>query len=99
MSGSLEKKLERYTIRYPQEVLLVTAEIAGELDKILIFRGFSSSLMRSTAADPDVAVLPDDAVITSIDRLASPYQPDSPDYIEQQISWPDFSRRLASLND
>ena len=99
MSGSLEKKLEQYTIRYPQEVLLVTADIAGELDKILIFRGFSSSLMRSTAADPDVAVLSDDAVITSIDRLASPYQPDSPDYIEKQISWLDFSQRLASLDE
>ncbi|EKV01946.1 hypothetical protein D0962_11185 [Leptolyngbyaceae cyanobacterium CCMR0082] len=96
MAISIEKQLEQYTLQNLQEVLLVTVEIDGEIDEILVFRGFSSSLMRPTAADPDVPVLPDDAVITTIDRLASPYQPDCPNYLERQISWADFSQRLNS---
>ena len=95
MTISLEKQLEQYTLQHPQEVLLITAEVDGELDEILIFRGFSSSLMRSTASDPDVPVLPDTAIITSIDRLRGPYQPDAPDYIERQLSWMEFSQRLT----
>ncbi|MEM8614600.1 MAG: hypothetical protein AAGF93_21490 [Cyanobacteria bacterium P01_H01_bin.105] len=98
MAISIEKRLEQYTIQNPQEVLLVTAEISGELDEILIFRGFSSSLVRPTASDPDVSVLPDDAVIMTIDRLASPYQPDAPNYLERQISWSEFAQRLTSLH-
>lgn len=42
------KRLEQYTIKRPQEVLLVTIEIFSEPDKIAIFKGFSSSLMRPT---------------------------------------------------
>ena len=49
--------------------------------------GFSSSLMRPTAFDPDIAILPDDAIIVAIDRIASPYNPESPRYIQQGISW------------
>ena len=92
---SIEKQLEQYTLQNPQEVLLVTAEVDGELDEILIFRGFSSSLVRPTAPDPDVPVLPDDAVIAKIDRLAGPYQPDNPTYLERQLSWAEFSQRLT----
>ncbi|HEY9659673.1 MAG TPA: hypothetical protein V6C65_14535, partial [Allocoleopsis sp.] len=66
MSRSIGFRLEQYTIKRPQEVLLVTAEIDGELDQIAIFKGFSSSLVRSTAFDPDVPVLPPDAKIVSI---------------------------------
>lgn len=95
MTLSIEKQLEQYTLQHPQEVLLITAEVGGDLDEILIFRGFSSSLTRATAADPDVPVLPDDAVIKGIDRLLGPYQPDHPTYIEQRISWSEFSQRLT----
>lgn len=95
MTISLEKQLEQYTLQHPQEVLLIAAEVDGELDEILIFRGFSSSLMRPTASDPDVPVLPDTAIITGIDRLRGPYQPDAPDYIERQLSWTEFSQRLT----
>ncbi|MGD1853534.1 MAG: hypothetical protein ACFB2W_04720 [Leptolyngbyaceae cyanobacterium] len=96
MTASIEKRLEQYTLQHPQEVLLVTADLDGESEQILIFRGFSSSLVRPTAADPDVPVLPDRAANVMIDRLAGPYRPDAPNYLERQISWDDFSRRLTN---
>ncbi|MCT7952458.1 hypothetical protein NG798_21935 [Ancylothrix sp. C2] len=87
MTELITKRLEKYTEKYPKEVLLVTAEINGEEDEIAIFKGFSSSLMRSTAFDPDVPVLPDTAKIISIDRLTGPYNPANPQYIERGLSW------------
>lgn len=96
MAISIEKRLEQYTLQHPQEVLLVSIEVGDESDQILIFKGFSSSLVRPTAADPDVPVLPDDATIIGIDRLAGPYQPNCPHYLEQHISWDDFSQRLIN---
>ncbi|GCL39526.1 hypothetical protein SR1949_46530 [Sphaerospermopsis reniformis] len=87
MNNSIGKRLEQYTVKRHQEVLLVTINIADEQDKIAVFKGFSSSLMRPTAFDPDVPVLPDDAIIVAIDRIACPYNPESPRYIQQGISW------------
>ncbi|MEH1838557.1 MAG: hypothetical protein V7L20_07265 [Nostoc sp.] len=84
---SIGKRLEQYTAKRPQEVLIVTVKIADEQDTIAIFKGFSSSLMRPTAFDADVPVLPDEANILNIDRVASPYNPDVPRYIQQGISW------------
>ncbi|MFN6562237.1 MAG: hypothetical protein RMY28_020930 [Nostoc sp. ChiSLP01] len=84
---SIGKRLEQYTAKRPQEVLLVTVEIADEQDTIAIFKGFSSSLMHPTAFDPDVPVLPDGAFILKIDRVASPYNPEAPRYIQQGLSW------------
>lgn len=86
MTNSINQRLEQYTVKRPQEVLLVTLEINGERDQIAIFKGFSSSLMRPTAFDPDVPVIPQEALIISIDRLKSPYNPESPQYIEQGLS-------------
>lgn len=76
---------------------MVMAEVSGEADQVVIFRGFSSSLMRPTAFDPDVPVLPEDSDIQSIDRLAGPYSPEDPRYLEQTITWEAFSQRLAEL--
>ncbi|WP_250123817.1 hypothetical protein [Chroococcidiopsis sp. CCMEE 29] len=87
MNNSIAKRLEQYTAKRLNEVLIVTLEIAGELDQIAIFKGFSSSLMRPTAFDPDVPVLPDEANILTIDRVASPYDSQSPHYIQQGLSW------------
>lgn len=84
---SIGQRLEQYTIKYPQEVLLVTAQIAGEEDQIAIYKGFSSSLMRPTAFDPDVPVIPPEAEIVKIDRVASPYNPAAPRYIQQGLTW------------
>ena len=96
MTISIEKRLEQYTLQHPQEVLLVAIEVGKESDQILIFKGFSSSLVRPTAADPDVPVLPDDATIIEIDRLAGPYQPNCPNYLERHITWDDFFQRLIN---
>ncbi|MCC5635028.1 hypothetical protein LC593_04010 [Nostoc sp. CHAB 5844] len=95
MNNSIGKRLEQYTIKRPQEVLLITVEIADEQDKIAVFKGFSSSLMRPTAFDPDVPVLLDEATILSIDRIASPYNPEAPRYIQRGISWEAMQALLA----
>lgn len=95
--ATLATRLENYTLNYPQEVLLVQAEIEGEADSIIVFKGFSSSLMRPTAYDPEVPTLPESALIHKIDRLKGPYQPESPHYIEQGISLEGFIAKLESL--
>ncbi|MBW4657668.1 MAG: hypothetical protein KME15_03265 [Drouetiella hepatica Uher 2000/2452] len=96
MNRPIAFRLEQYTLKRPQEVLLVTAEIAGEADEIMIFKGFSSSLMRSTAYDPDVPMLPEAAKIVAIDRLVAPYQPDRPQYIQQGLTWVEMQDLLAT---
>ncbi len=95
--SGIGRRLEQYSRKRPGEVLLISAEIAGEWDQIAIYKGFASSLMRPTAFDPDVLVLPDDAVIQHIDRLASPYNPKQPRYIQQGISWEKFQALLAEV--
>ena len=80
------RRLEQYTLKRPQEVLLIHAEIEGEADRILVFKGFSSSLMRSTAFNPDIPVLPETAKIVGGDRLKIPYNPDNPQYIQQGLT-------------
>ncbi|WP_066426450.1 hypothetical protein [Anabaena sp. 4-3] len=95
--SSIGKRLEQYTIKRPQEVLLVTVEIGEEQDKVAIFKGFSSSLMRPTAFDPEVAVIPDEATIMTVDRIASPYNPESPRYIQRQISWEAMQSLLTEV--
>ncbi len=97
MTNSIGKRLEQYTIKRPQEVLLVTVEIAREEDQIAIFKGFSSSLMRPTAFDPDVPVLPEEANILKIDIVASPYNPKAPRYIQQGLTWKDMETLLSQL--
>jgi hypothetical protein len=94
MSHSIGQRLEQYTIKCPHEVLLVSIEADGEPDQIAIFKGFSSSLMNPTSFDPDMPVLPDDAIVQSIDRLESPYNPNHPRFVEQGLSWLEFQRLL-----
>lgn len=91
---SLEKRLERYTLKHPKEVLLVKVQWADEVDEITIFKGFTSSLMRQTAFDPDVPVIPVEAEVLSIDRFQSPYNPSHPQVLEQGLSWNQFSALL-----
>ena len=99
----LSARLENYTLRYPEEVLLIQANIGSEQtngyepDQIVIFKGFSSSLTRSTAFDPEVPVLPESAELLAIDRLKGPFQPESPTYLERNIKLEDFLARLDEL--
>jgi hypothetical protein len=97
MNNSIGKRLEQYTVKKSQEVLIVTVEIDDEPDQIAVFKGFSSSLMRPTAYNPDVPVLPDTATIITIDRIASPYNPDAPRYLQQDISWEDMQVLLLEV--
>lgn len=94
---AIAQRLEQYTIKRPQEVLIINVEVDGEADEIAIFKGFSSSLMRPTAFDPDVPVLPDTAKIISIDRVASPYNPDQIRYIQQGLTWETIQPLLAEV--
>jgi hypothetical protein len=89
--------LENYSHQHPQEVLIVKLKIDDQLDEVMIFKGFSSSLMRSTAFDPDVSVISDRAEILVIDRLVAPYKPQSPQYIQQEITWESF-QELITVN-
>ncbi|NER94429.1 MAG: hypothetical protein F6J86_11395 [Symploca sp. SIO1B1] len=95
MTDTIGWRLEQYTIKHPQEVLIVTAEIAGVEDQIAIYKGFSSSLMNPTSFDPDVPVLPPQAKIINIDRVASPYKPSAPHYLQQGISWETMEQLLS----
>ncbi|USR91541.1 hypothetical protein NEA10_02090 [Phormidium yuhuli AB48] len=90
-------RLEQYTIKRPDEVLRVLASWDDETDEILIFKGFSSSLMRPTASDPDVPIIPEQARLDQIDRLHSPYLPDEPRYIEQGLTWETMQPYLQEL--
>jgi hypothetical protein len=92
--ASSEKRLERYTLKHSEEVLLVKVQWADEVDEVTIFKGFSSSLMRQTAFDADEPVIPAEAVVLSIDRFRSPYDPSQPQVLEQGLSWNQFLARL-----
>jgi hypothetical protein len=95
--ATIGQRLEQYTIKRSQEVLLVEAQIAGETDFVMIFKGFSSSLARPTNFDPDVPILSEDAQIISIDRLKSPYNPDHPSYIQKGLTWKQMETLLTEI--
>ncbi|MBW4553779.1 MAG: hypothetical protein KME35_22125 [Aphanocapsa sp. GSE-SYN-MK-11-07L] len=91
-------RLEHYSAKHPQEVLLVEAEVEGEFDQVMIFKGFSSSLIRATAADPDIPVLPAGATILTIARLQAPYNPSQPCYLEPALTWENFEPLLVAAD-
>ena len=98
MSESIGFRLEQYTLKRRQEVLIVNLETAaGESDSVMIFAGFSSSLMRATDFDPDVPIIAANSTITSIDRLASPYNPSNPQYIESGLTIEAMENLLQEL--
>ncbi len=99
MSKPIGLRLEQYTIKRPQEVLIVNVETAtGENDMVMIYNGFSSSLMGTTAYDPDIPIIAPDSRIMSIDRIASPYNPSSPQYIETGMTLAAFEVILSEIN-
>lgn len=90
-------RLEQYTLRHPGEVLLLLVEREEGEDCILVFKGFSSSLVSPTYFDPEIPLVSAEDRILKVDRLASPYQPDRPEYLEQNIAWEEMARRLNDL--
>ncbi|MDS3861084.1 hypothetical protein RIF25_09730 [Thermosynechococcaceae cyanobacterium BACA0444] len=96
------QQLEAYSQQHPQEVLLISARwLDGanteQEDYVMVFKGVSSSLMHATAVDADVPVLPPQAEILTIDRLASPYNPNQPQYLEQNITWERFVAQYLNI--
>lgn len=99
MSEPIGLRLEKYTLQNRQEVLMVHLETAaGEADTVMIYAGFSSSLVMPTAFDPDVPVIAADSTIMSVDRLKSPYNPDAPQYIESGLSLTAMISILETMN-
>ncbi len=94
--ATIGDRLEQYSAKHPQEVLLIETEIEGEFDQVMIFKGFSSSLIRATAADPDIPVLPESATIINIARLQAPYNPNQPCYLEPSLTWENFEPLLRA---
>ena len=95
MTSSINFRLEQYTIKRKEEVLMVQVETpTGEEDTVLIYNGFSGSLTRPTTYDPDIPVIEENAKIISIDRLASPYDPVSPQHIQTGITLSEMERFL-----
>ena len=93
MTNNILKKLEEYTQLNPQEVLTVTAKEGNNEVEIMIFKGFSSCLTGKTEFDPDLPILSASAQIISIDRLQSPYNPQNPQYIQQNLTWQEFQAK------
>lgn len=99
MPEAIGLRLEKYTLKHKQEVLMVHLETAnGEPDTVMIYAGFSSSLMMPTAFDPDIPVIAADSTVVSIDRLASPYDPSNPQYLETKISLAEMIDILEQMN-
>lgn len=94
---AIAQRLEAYTLKRTGEVMLINVRVAGEDDQIVVFRGFSSSLVRPTAFDPDVPVLTNDAEILSIDRLEGPYNPEQPRYIQQNLTLQEVDTLLQEV--
>ncbi len=97
MNNNIAHRLEQYTIKRPNQVLIVKVVIDEEPDEIAIFKGFSSSLMRPTAFNPDIPVLPETAIILSFDLLASPYNPETPTYIKQGLTREEMQSLLTEV--
>lgn len=99
MAESIGFRLEQYTLKQRDEVLIINLETAtGEADQVMVFAGFSSSLMRATDYDPEVAIIASDSTITSIDRLVSPYNPNNPQYIESDLTIEEMELILQKFN-
>ncbi len=97
-SPSQAQQLEQYSQHHPHEILLVTIQYNEQRDQIMIYKGFSSSLMNSTEFNPDIPILPEEATIIRIDRLKSPYNSQNPQYLEQGLTWETMQPRLTGLS-
>ena len=96
MVEAISKRLEKYTIIHQDEVLLVNLKTnSGEEDIVLIYNGFSGSLVKPTTYDPDVPVIDNNDRIITIDRLVSPYDPNRPEYIQEGIDLANMEQILA----
>ncbi len=99
MTRPISLRLEEYTTKRQTEVLIVDLITpTGEADTVMIYNGFSSSLVHPTAYDPDIPVIAADAQITAIARASSPYNPNNPEYIATGITLETMEQILAEMN-
>jgi len=87
-------RMERYTEDARDQALLVKARVDDEVEVVLVFKGFSSSLSGGTAADPARSILPERAIIQSVDVVKGPFDPNNIEYLEKGVEWDDFKSRL-----
>ncbi|KAM0854451.1 hypothetical protein ACQ4PT_050431 [Festuca glaucescens] len=87
-------RLEAYSEGARGQALLVNAAVDGEVEVVLVFKGFSSSLSGRTAPDPAMSVLPERAVIQSVDVVEGPFDPSNIEYLEKDVPWEEFKSRL-----
>ncbi|CAI5485206.1 unnamed protein product [Closterium sp. Naga37s-1] len=92
------RRVEQYTERVPAEVVVLNALVDGEEDEVVVFRGFSSSLVLPTPSDPSDPVLPASAVISSVDRVRGPFNPARMEYIQQGMRWEEFEQLLEDMH-
>ncbi|GAA0174297.1 hypothetical protein LIER_27719 [Lithospermum erythrorhizon] len=89
--------LEMYTQFAKDEVLLVKAVLDDEEIEVIIFKGFSSCLSYKTSPNPSESVVPERAIIKSIDRIKGPFDPSNIEYLEQGLTWMDFKTRIQQF--
>ncbi|CAI7774967.1 unnamed protein product [Closterium sp. NIES-53] len=82
----------------PGEVVVLNALVDGEEDEVVVFRGFSSSLVLPTPSDPSDPVLPASAAISSVDRVKGPFNPARMEYIQQGMRWEEFEQLLEGMH-
>ncbi|XP_006651746.1 uncharacterized protein LOC102714820 [Oryza brachyantha] len=87
-------ELERYSEGARDQALLVKAMVDDEVEVVLVFKGFSSRLSGRTAPDPAMSVLPERAIIQSVDVVKGPFDPTNIEYVEKDLPWDDFKSRL-----
>uniref|UniRef100_A0A0D9ZCF0 DUF7734 domain-containing protein n=2 Tax=Oryza TaxID=4527 RepID=A0A0D9ZCF0_9ORYZ len=87
-------RLERYSEGARDQALLVKARVDDEVEVVLVFKGFSSRLSGRTAADPAMSVLPERAIIQTVDVVRGPFDPTNIEYLEKDLPWDDFKSRL-----
>lgn len=97
ITPAIAQKLEAYTLKRPNEVLLVHTLEADTEDQVLIFKGFSSSLMQPTDFNPDNPIFAPTAELIAIDRLKSPYLPNDPQYIQRDLTWEIMAALLTEI--
>ncbi|MEM7727582.1 MAG: hypothetical protein AAF208_14630 [Cyanobacteria bacterium P01_A01_bin.45] len=97
MPQNFAQRLEQYSLKRPQVVLIISAQQNGGEDEIAIYKGFSSSLMSPTSFDPDIPILSEDAIITNINLVKSPYNPNTPVYIQKGLSVEEMEKLMTDL--
>ncbi|KAL1219520.1 hypothetical protein V5N11_021586 [Cardamine amara subsp. amara] len=88
--------LEVYSQTCREEALIVTAIVDDEEVEVVIFKGVSSCLTGETAVDPARSVLPERAVIKTIDRVKGPFDPSQIHYIQKGLSFQAFKENIIT---